>query len=501
MIILKYLVKFYILVCFILLLSYPVYASNNINISQNNDLVVVYNIKNGKHCINWNKVKGADKYLIKKTSSTGHVTKFIKTNKIKYKEKLDNYYSYTYQIFAFKRGKLLTKSKSFEMGYAYPEISDVRLKQVQFYKVKILWKSNDKTLRYKVFKIVKNKKVLLKSNLKETYYIDNDTKCGNKYEYFVMPYKTFIDKDKKSVKGNNSKHKLITLRENKASIKFISAKKHKITLKINKISGANRYKIYRKFNGRVWKYIKTVKSTTVTDKVKRSGRYMYKVVAGRKGKKKTVWGKKNKDFRIIKVGAIPKYSTSFNPDFSISSNYNTTTLTPIIGKNSASKEQMISYYKSTDGIYPAIYAEKGAPTIEDFVDIVYDLSVEYGIRDEIFFAQICLETGNLNFRGDVSAEQCNFGGLGATGGVAGLSFKDVKEGLTSQIQHLRMYADKDFVYDPVTNVDKRYKANLVGKMPYLEWFTISHNPYGVGWATSLTYKEKVMNIVEAILSQ
>ncbi len=37
-----------------------------------------------------------------------------------------------------------------------------------------------------------------------------------------------------------------------------------------------------------------------------------------------------------------------------------------------------------------------------------------GVRAEVVFAQVCLETGYLSFGGQVSAEQCNFSGLGAT---------------------------------------------------------------------------------------
>ncbi|MFR7670609.1 MAG: glucosaminidase domain-containing protein [Collinsella sp.] len=47
-----------------------------------------------------------------------------------------------------------------------------------------------------------------------------------------------------------------------------------------------------------------------------------------------------------------------------------------------------------------------------------------GVRPEVVFAQAMLETGWLQFGGSVSADQCNFAGLGATGpqvGGAGLT--------------------------------------------------------------------------------
>ena len=86
-----------------------------------------------------------------------------------------------------------------------------------------------------------------------------------------------------------------------------------------------------------------------------------------------------------------------------------------------------------------------------------------------------IETGNLRFGGDVLPEQCNFGGMGATGdGKRGLSFDTVLKGLRAQALHLRAYAG----YEPLTvdpseaqKVDPRYgawilarKANIIRKL-------------------------------------
>ena len=494
----KKLVKINILITLVILLSLQVYAKKS-NVSNNNKFVDFYRVEYNNYHIKWNKVKGADKYLIIKTTSTGNITKRIKTDKTFIKEDIDNYYSYTYKIIALKKGKVLC-SKEFTMKHKNPKIKSLKISQVKFNQVRISWKSNDISLKYKVYKIIDGQKILVKRLTSSKSYVDKDVELGKKYTYLVQPVLRFIDKDKNAVKGKSTK-KSFTLSENKTYIENVKIKKHNVKLFIKKINGANTYRIYRKYNGNKWKSLHVVYNSNIyVDKVKNSGRYMYKVVAGKTEGKHTIWGKKNKEFKIVKVGAIPKYDTDFNINSELENNYDTSELTPIIGESSATVEQMVNYWRSTNSTYPQIYADLGAPTIEDFCEIVYDLSIEYGIRSEIFFAQISLETGNLTFTGDVSPEQCNFGGLGATGGVPGLSFKNVREGLLSQVQHLRMYADKDFVYDPGNNVDKRFQASLIGKMPYLEWFTISKNPYHVGWATSLTYKEKVMNTVEKILS-
>ncbi len=74
---------------------------------------------------------------------------------------------------------------------------------------------------------------------------------------------------------------------------------------------------------------------------------------------------------------------------------------------------------------------------------------ELGIRWDVAFFQMLLETGNLTFTGDVSEDQNNFAGLGATGKKEpGESFPDVATGVKAHLQHLLMYAGEN-VENPV----------------------------------------------------
>ena len=64
-----------------------------------------------------------------------------------------------------------------------------------------------------------------------------------------------------------------------------------------------------------------------------------------------------------------------------------------------------------------------------------------GLRWDIAFFQMILETGALRFGGDVRPSQNNFAGLGASGGGArGESFADISSGVKAHLQHLMMYA-------------------------------------------------------------
>ena len=150
--------------------------------------------------------------------------------------------------------------------------------------------------------------------------------------------------------------------------------------------------------------------------------------------------------------------------------------TSVLGDPIVSKEALQKDFDTRVGsAYPAVYAEKGAATGTDFVNQLWQAAIDEGVRPELLYAQVMIETGNLRFGGDVLPEQCNFGGLGATGnGVRGNSFNTVLAGLRAQALHLRAYAG----YEPLTvdpskarEVDPRYgawilakKANIIRKL-------------------------------------
>ncbi|MCC7253428.1 glucosaminidase domain-containing protein [Hyphomicrobium sp.] len=71
------------------------------------------------------------------------------------------------------------------------------------------------------------------------------------------------------------------------------------------------------------------------------------------------------------------------------------------------------------------------------------------VRWDYAFFQMILETGYLNYGGDVKPDQNNFAGLGATGkGARGERFPDISTGVRAHIEHLVMYSG-DRVENPV----------------------------------------------------
>lgn len=107
---------------------------------------------------------------------------------------------------------------------------------------------------------------------------------------------------------------------------------------------------------------------------------------------------------------------------------------------------------ATPGRLTAFLEQRNASRDEKFATIAADymrIGEELQIRWDIAFFQMLLETGNLSFTGDVSSEQNNFAGLGATGRKEpGESFPDVATGVKAHLQHLLMYAGET-VENPV----------------------------------------------------
>lgn len=219
-----------------------------------------------------------------------------------------------------------------------------------------------------------------------------------------------------------------------------------------------------------------------------------------------------------------------------------TTAYAIKGTSSTNVAQMVRYYNSHKKSYPSdVYSHYGAKSINEFAQIVYDEANKAGIKAEVLFAQICNETGFLQFGGDVQASQCNFGGIGATGGGAGgmdfvmyaryyysaLGYATpdaavadaVRVGIRAQATHLALYASNGSdipSYSSVPTIngwpsggtvvvpDPRASSSIIGTAPYVEWLGIKDNQYTTGeagdrisksrgWATANNYGYTLIN--------
>ena len=170
----------------------------------------------------------------------------------------------------------------------------------------------------------------------------------------------------------------------------------------------------------------------------------------------------------------------------------TASSTNIMGTSLTTVNQMVKRYQAMGYAYPSsVYASYGAGDIATFCTILLQEANAEGVRAEVVFAQSMHETGWLQYGGDVSVEQCNFAGIGATGnGAKGNSFSSVREGLRAQVQHLKAYASTDSLNQAC--VDPRFAYVTRGCAPTV---------YDLGgrWATGSGYGDALYSQMTALL--
>ena len=164
----------------------------------------------------------------------------------------------------------------------------------------------------------------------------------------------------------------------------------------------------------------------------------------------------------------------------------------IMGKAQASVTQMQAYIKRAN--------PKVSDSVIKMIPLYITEGTQEGVRGDIAFAQSCLETGNFTFSGTaVTLSQNNFCGLGVTKtGMKGSSFKTPAEGIRAQIQHLQAYASTGRLKNRC--VDPRYTYVNRGCAEHVEHLGIQENPKGQGWASGRNYGQKIINILNSILS-
>jgi len=166
--------------------------------------------------------------------------------------------------------------------------------------------------------------------------------------------------------------------------------------------------------------------------------------------------------------------------------------TPIMGESVVTAEQLRAYLLSKNpqatayAHLPEIYLEEGEAE---------------GVRGDAAFCQACKETGFYKFGGDVHPNQHNYCGLGATGGVPGLSFPDDWTGVRAQIQHLKGYGSKEPLIRKC--VDPRYGYLKLGCAPTFEelsgkWAVPGYSGYksfAAAWDARDTYGHHITRML------
>ena len=136
------------------------------------------------------------------------------------------------------------------------------------------------------------------------------------------------------------------------------------------------------------------------------------------------------------------------------------------------------------GFPSAVYTDRGASNTIDFCKILYEEAQSEGVSPEVLYGQVMKETGYLKFGNLVQPNQCNFGGLGATGpGNPGYTFGSVREGLRAQVQHLKAYGSTEPLINPC--IDARFKYVSRGCAPRTVDLNGKWAVPGVGYGESI----------------
>ena len=131
-----------------------------------------------------------------------------------------------------------------------------------------------------------------------------------------------------------------------------------------------------------------------------------------------------------------------------------------------------------------------AEHIKQFAQYYIEEAAAEGVNSDVAFAQMCLETGYLNFGGLVQPEFHNYCGLGAMDAEhPGEQFETEQLGVRAHIQHLQAYGTKEETQLNNELIDPRY--NWVHKTKFVE------DIYGLAgtWATDPLYGQKLETIL------
>ncbi|MEG3910949.1 N-acetylmuramoyl-L-alanine amidase [Microcoleus sp. w2-18bC1] len=201
--------------------------------------------------------------------------------------------------------------------------------------------------------------------------------------------------------------------------------------------------------------------------------------------------------RINQNGIVFIKAVELQP-FNVSVNWNSTTrtiiLTTVTFPIQAVSERIMSRGSAAENQLKSLLQANNSDALTQFPDLprlyIEESAIE-GVNHNIAFSQMCLETGYLNFGGDVEPSQNNFCGLGASGGgVKGASFPNVRTGVKAHIQHLKAYASQDPVVPPI--VDPRFNLVQRGIAPMVA-------DLSGRWATEKSYGNKILAIQRRLL--
>ncbi|MBN2638200.1 MAG: glucosaminidase domain-containing protein [Bacteroidales bacterium] len=158
----------------------------------------------------------------------------------------------------------------------------------------------------------------------------------------------------------------------------------------------------------------------------------------------------------------------------------------IMGKGRLTAKDLAQFLESNNA--------KIQPLKADEIASIYIQEARHeGVNADVAFSQMCLETGFMQFNGDVKPGQHNFCGLGVTRkGAQGLSFSNIRIGIRAHIQHLKAYASTEKINHQI--VDKRFSLVRRGVVKNID-------DLSGRWASDKQYSKKIISLMKRLYSE
>ena len=233
----------------------------------------------GKPKLTWNKVDGATKYYIYRSTDGKNYKQYTSTTKTSYTNTSTTIgTTYYYKVKAAKvvNGKnvysVYSNVNSVKCVPAAPVVSISRSNG----KPKLTWKAVTGASKYYIYRSTDGTNFSYLTNTSKTSYINSGAASGKKYYYRVKAV-AVVNGTNVTSANSNTKSLMTTLAKPTVSI-TTSNGKPKITWKA--VTGADKYYVYRSTDGKTYKQLSTTTKTSLTNTgAKKNTKYYYKVKA------------------------------------------------------------------------------------------------------------------------------------------------------------------------------------------------------------------------------
>ncbi len=230
----------------------------------------------GKPKLSWNKVDGAVKYEIYRGTEEGLYKDYVTVTATSYTDKNTKigtrYYYIVMAVRADGAESAFSNDKNIKCRPAAPTVSISRSGG----KAKLSWKAVSGATKYWIYRSTDGKNYSKPIATTKLTYTDSNSKSGTKYYYKVRAIAVV---NNTNVGSAYSTVKTIMTTLAKPTVK-ITTSNGKPKLTWSKVTGADKYYIYRSTNGKDYTLlIKTTKTSVTNTGAKKNTKYYYKVKA------------------------------------------------------------------------------------------------------------------------------------------------------------------------------------------------------------------------------